>query len=245
VTVFYGREQYLGISKGEVLGTGKILKFGRNPVMASGAREEIWDGTGAYTFPATADITHLHSTDSADTSINIEVEGLDTNYALVVQEKALDAADAQTPVALDTPIRRVFRKKNIDSTDLVGDVHATNAGDTVEYGVITVPFNQTQMAMYTVPAGKTAYLTRYYGMVNKKQTASVEIEVYVRPFGQVFQLKHNGVIASGGDAHWDFSFFPSSPPMKIEEKSDIKIVGIASAAGVDTSAGFDLIIVDN
>ena len=100
------------------------------------------------------------------------------------------------------------------------------------------------MALYTVPAGKTAYLTRYYCMINKKVNASVEVELYVRPFGEVFQLKHNGVIASGGDAHWDFNFFPHSPPMKIDAKSDIRLTGLASAAGVDASAGFDLILVD-
>lgn len=245
MTYFGNSQQFLNIAQDHFDGITQILKFGRNDTMASGVREDVWDGSSIYTWPATADITHIKAAASGDEGLNIEIQGLDTDYALVTQEKALDGTDSSTLVALDTALRRVFRKKVKDSTDATNDIECYNSAGTTLYSRISTPFNQTLMALYTVPAGKTAYLTRYYCMVNKKVNASVEVELYVRPFGEVFQLKHNGVIASGGDAHWDFNFFPHSPPMKIEEKSDIKLTGIASAAGVDSSAGFDLILVDN
>lgn len=245
MTVFYNREQYLGIATGDVTTHSYVLKFGRNTTMPSGTREDVWDGSAIYPWSSTADITHIKADAAGDEGLNIEIQGLDTNYALVVQEKALDGADSSTLVALDTPLRRVFRKKVKDSTDATNAIGCYNSAGTTLYSQITTPFNQTLMSLYTVPADKTAYLTRYYCMINKKTNAAVEVELYVRPFGEVFQLKHNGIIVNGGDAHWDFSFFPSSPPLKIEEKSDIKITGLASAAGVDVSAGFDLILIDN
>ena len=238
-------EELVRIAAGFDDAKSSVLKFGRNQSMSTGVREEIWDGTGVYPYPATADITHIKAVASGDEGLNIEIQGLDINYALVVQTKALDGADSSTLVALDTPLLRVFRKDIDDSTNAVNNIQCLNAAGSVVYSQISTPFNQTLMALYTVPAGVTAYLTRYYCQINKKTNAAIEVEVYVRPFGKVFQLKHNGVIASGGDAHWDFNYLPTSPPLKIEEKSDIKITGLASAAGVDCSAGFDLILIDN
>jgi hypothetical protein len=245
MTYLANREQYLQISRGKVNGHTEVLKFGRNQDLPSGVREDIWDGSAMYPWPSTADITHIHSTDSLDVGVEIEVQGLDVDYNQITQTKALDGADAQTLVALDTPMIRNFRNKNVSGTDLLGNLHTTNAGDSVTYGQITAPFNQTLMALYTVPAGKTAYLTRYYALINKKPNAAADIELYVRPFGQVFQLKHNTNTIDSGSTVVNMPFFPHSPPLKVEEKSDIKITALASAAGVDISAGFDLILVDN
>ena len=245
MTYFGDSQQFLKIAESTFDHIDHILKFGRNNTLASGVREDIWDGSSDYTWPTTADITHIKAAASGDEGLTIEVQGLDTDYAIVTQSVDLDATDSSTLVALTTALRRVFRLKVDDSTDATNNIGCYNSAGTTLYGQITTPFNQSLMALYTVPAGKTAYLTRYYCMINKKVNASIEIELYVRPFGKVFQLKHNGVIASGGDAHWDFNFFPHSPPMVITEKSDIKLTGIASAAGVDSSAGFDLILIDD
>jgi len=245
MTISVTKPYFFSVGQGDEINASSILKFGRNTTIPSGTREDIWDGSSIYPWPATADITHIKSAASGDEGLNIEVQGLDINYALATQEKMLDGADSTTQVALDTALLRVFRMKVKDSTDAASNIECRNVGGGTLYAQITAPFNQTLMAIYTVPAGKTAYLTRYYAEINKKTNAAIEIELYVRPFGEVFQLKHNGIIANGGDAHWDFCFSPNSAPLAISEKSDIKITGLASAAGVDSSAGFDLVMIDN
>lgn len=214
------------------------LKFGRNFNMASGAREEIWDGNSAYTFPSTADITHIKSDDAADTE-NIEIKGLTLAGALVEQSKAVSGTSL---IALDTPLWRIFRMRVDDTTDPAGNIEAYDSTGTTLYAKITNPYNQTLMAVYTVPAGYTGYLFGYYFSMNKKVNASCPIELWFRPQGKVFNLKHVLTTADAGTTMAEKAF---RIPYKIPAMTDVVLRGVASAAGVDVSAGFDLVLKEN
>ena len=64
------------------------------------------------------------------------------------------------------------------------------------------------------------------------------IESYIRPFGGVFNLKR---IVSAFENNF---YFPNRLPFYVDEKSDIEIRAISTAAGAPVSVGFDLILVD-
>ena len=53
------RDFYLEVAKGNIPGHSSINKFGNNPAVATSSTETIWSGSNLYTFPTTADITHL------------------------------------------------------------------------------------------------------------------------------------------------------------------------------------------
>ena len=78
----------LELSKENIPGHSSINKFGRNSNVASGATEEIWDGSAVYTWPSTASITHIRSA----------VDSSPERVTTVARDKSIDPA-ATTPCA--------------------------------------------------------------------------------------------------------------------------------------------------
>jgi len=232
----------LRVSKGEIEGHSIIQKFGQNDNLNTSTYEDIWDGGGTYTYPAdgTAPITHIYST-GADVQ-PIEVQGVDINGSLVIQTITLTGT---TVAALTTPLWRVFRMKNVGVIDIGSGnvVHASNSGKAVSYAQIQNGNNQTLMALYTIPLGKTGYL--YQGTNNLSDVTrgvSASGRVTMRQYGSVFQLKKTFGVSSDGSGFIDV---PNNFPTKIPERTDIRVSAIASANGVVLNTTFEILLIDN
>jgi hypothetical protein len=241
------------ISRGLVNGASWVNKFGENPDITAGSTEDVWDGGGTYSFPDSALITHIsQATDQVGTDggATIEVQGLDANWAQVTQTADLDATNTTTAVELTTPLRRVFRMKCLENIVLADDVSAIgSASPVLTYATIQAGNNQTLMAIYTVPAGKTAYMMQYYvdnATTDSRKPDGVDFKLWTadRAAGYEFQLKHERSIPLAGDG----ITHEFKPPMKITEKTDIKITAtVYGGVGDDghPHAGFDLVLFDN
>ena len=247
------------VSEGNVSGASLVHKFGAAPDFDTGDNEvTIWDGAEdgttweqmVYTYSATADIQYISSENAGDTE-TIEVQGLDTNYDLVTQTKDLTG---QTSATLDTALIRIFRMKNIGSTDLAGHVFCSTttapAGGVPTAAniraMIHVGNNQTEMAVYTVPNGKTAHMRSFYSSTaGASRSAEYSMKLKVRPFGQVFQLKHRWVLI---DDTWVSEHHSYREPQSFPAKTDIEITGqvlTAAITGVNLIAGFDMVLIDD
>ena len=240
----------LQLSRGEIYNHSTINKFGRNTAVASGSKEEIWDGNVAYIWPTTASITHVRAgVDSAITQgAVVEVQGLDADWNLVTQTKALDGTNSTTEVILGTPLRRVFRMKMLDDTAMDQQVWAGDDDFVVAAAsaIIQIGKNQTQMAIYTVPANHTGYIVGYYASHNPLSGSNVtsnDIELWVRDNANSYapQLKHQQGLAD--DGRFQHNFFPY---VKVTEKSDIYLTTTPiTTQAVSVSGGFDIILVKN
>ena len=146
--------QALEAASGNNTGMTSVNKFGRNSAVDIDVQEEIWDGSIAYSFPATALMTSISQTADQATlrGGTIEIQGLDANWDLVVQTATLDASDTTTVVTLTTPLIRCFRMRVLENVVTTSPIRVHNAGETVDYAIISVGNNQTLMAIYTVPA---------------------------------------------------------------------------------------------
>ncbi len=246
----------LAIAEGNVTGKSFIHKFGAaNDFDVSDGFVTVWDGSqdGAafekmlYTYSTTADIDTLSSDNAANTQVT-EIQGLDANYEPVTQTATLNGTSA---VTLATPLIRIFRVKNTNSTDFVGNVFVSVAG-TLTGGVPTAvnlravvvgDNNQTEMALYTIPAGKTGYMRDWYASTaGAKRDASHVIKVIARPFGEVFQLKHKSAIVESGTSYIKHQY---TEPEVFTEKTDIEIRMNTDQDIAAVSAGFDIVLVDN
>jgi hypothetical protein len=235
------------VPSGALRGHSSINKFGRNTAVASGGTEEIWDGSAAYSYPATALMTSISQTADqvAMRGATIEIQGLDANWALVTQNATLDGTLTTTVVTLTTPLIRCFRMKVQANVVSDSPIRVHNAGETQDYAIISIGYNQTQMAVYTTPASTKAYVTNYYAAHNPTvgQTfTSNEIAVWGRDNANSYekQLKHSfGVPADG---HFQHRFYPY---YAFGEKTDIFITSSPVSAAADVSAGFDLILVQD
>ena len=96
---------------------------------------------------------------------------------------------------------------------------------------------QTLMALYTIPAGKTGYMSNAY--VTSAAAKTTTFQMFARPFGKSNNLKFNIDIKDADVNHkWN-------TPLKFDEKTDIWTQAKVDAGTTRVSAGFDLILVDN
>lgn len=252
-------ESGLAIASGDVVDTTFIHKFGEAPDFdyTDGA-VTVWDGAndtllsgGAmkYTYSATADIGTISSSNAGDLQ-PITILGLDANWNEISQTVTLNG---QSDVSLPTPLIRAYRMRNIGTTDFAGAIYLRTNGSAQSGGVPTVANtvraiindgnNQTLMAIYTVPAGKTGYLRTWYASLAGANIAtSYKIRLRARNFGSVFQIKHTSALVEDGTSNIVYHY---TEPEVFAEKTDIAISVQALSAGVtggDVSAGFDLVI---
>ena len=256
-TSSYTGDFMLDIPAGNITGVSSVNKFGRNTSVATSANETVWDGSTIYAatpgFPTSAVITHAWSAvDSAATQgLTIEVQGLDENWAAATDTVTLDGTNSTTAVAFDnaTTMIRVFRMKVIDSTAADQLVRCGDSGKANYYAQIQIDENQTQMAIYTVPANKTAYMTKYYASLNKAGGGGdpdgvLKMYTYDRANNYTYQLKHTLGLDANANSQIEHDF---KPYFKITEKTDIEMYfkNDSGTATADVSAGFDLIVVDD
>jgi len=235
------------IPAGNISGFSSVNKFGQNTAIASGATEEIWDGSATYVFPATALMTKISQTTDqvALRGDTVEVQGLDANWDLTIQNATLDASDTTTAVTLTTALIRCFRMKVLTDTVCDSTIRVHNDAENQDYAIINIGNNQTLMAIYTVPNGKTAYMTCYYAHHNPatgQDPTSNPIKLWAsdRDNSYAKQIKHIVGLPNGdGFQH----FF--SPYTKFTQKTDIYMTASPVGKAADVSAGFDLILVDN
>jgi len=250
----------LSIAQGEVSGTTYIHKFGYAEDFDTGdGAVNIWGGADdagidqmEYVFSTTTNITEVVS-DSASDTFDLEVQGLDVDWALSTQTVTLNG---QTPVSLTTDLRRVFRMKNVNSADNVGHIYATATTTSYTAGVpdnttkvravIHPNNNQTLMAIYTIPAGKTGYMSNFWATTaGANKTSNYVIDLKARPFGKVFNLKNREALSDVGTSHINQPYYI---PEVFAEKTDIMMTADVVASGVTgaaISAGFDIILIDN
>lgn len=248
------------IAKGNVSGTTVVYKFGEagNIDIADGF-VDVWDGanniTGLtktsmdqYTYSTTADIDSLVSSDAGDT-VDIEVHGLDTSYNLVVQTVTLNG---RTRVALGTDLIRVYRMKNVGASVLAGNVFCYVDGSLTAgvpnteidiRAIIQIGNEQTLMTLYTIPNGKTGYISNWYASLSQRKDQNSDVRMFFRTFGGVFQIKHASSLMATGTSHIQHAYvFPLSG---LSGKTDITIRTDTSKNDGSVAAGFDVILVDD
>lgn len=247
----------LAIAKGDVTNHSFIHKFGEAPDFDTGdGVVTLWDGADdsdinqmAYQYSTAADIDSVVSSDAGD-SVDVEIQGLDTSGNLVTQTRTLNG---QTRVALTTDLKRVFRMKNVGSTDLAGHVYcyvdsALTDGvpddPTKVRAVIQGAYNQTLMAIYTIPTGYTGYLRSWYtALAGGSRSSNYIIYLYARPSGGVFQLKHKSALAEDGTSLMRFDYVE---PEVFAAGTDIELrcaIAAASITAASVAGGFDIVLI--
>ena len=243
----------LQVSRGQIAYHYPQFKFGFNPDVDN-ALETVWAQGGLYSYLGTASILTVSSSSTADTSAGtgartVELFGLDADYNEINEIVILTGQD---PVDTDNSYLRINRMIILSAGtggQNAGVVYAgTGAVATGvpanKYATIAIGDNQTLMALWTVPAGHTAYL--YETHVTAACTTSNKLlttTLVARPEGGVFQVKDKfGIQVDGGDIRQVYNF-----PLKFTEKTDIELRSIADAglANVEVSANMDIVYIKN
>jgi len=226
-----------------------IFKFGFNSDI-NGTEETIWDEGAIYAYPAAAIQMKVSSTSTDDTSAGtgartIVVSGLDQNWDEASETVSLNG---QTEVLTTTTFIRVNRAYVATAGSggtaagniYVGTGTVTTGVPATIYAKITLGENQTLMAVWTVPAGYTGYVTR--GSISQGTTFANQYttaRLVIRPFGGVFRTAVKVTLTN------IFIDFPFEIPVPIQEKSDIEVRAFSSGSNNTISSTFTIIYVKN
>lgn len=172
--------QGVDIVDGSVAGTSGVVKFGRNAAVGA-TEEDIWEAGGTYTgFLTAASAVRIRAGgNAADDAAgagtrSIEIEGLDQNWN--VAKETITTAGASASTATTTTFIRVYRVCVVDVGTYTGANTGTISVETTGgalMATVEAGLGQTQMAIYTVPAGKTAYVVSVSIYVDTNKTAQV------------------------------------------------------------------------
>lgn len=225
----------LQVSRNHIPFHQPLFKYGYNPLIVN-ANETVWDVGGLYSYPGgPVAMDVISASAGTDEGVKVTVIGLDADYNEVTQEVTLDSSGE----AVTTELVRVYRAFVSGATAPAGNINISNGGTT--FARITAGENQTLMAVYTVPAGKTFYL--YQGTVSHGTDttgAFMTVRFMVRTFGGVFRTSMKLDVVNNK------IIFPFTYPLRISEKSDLEVRAICSKNQNNAvSATFEGILVKN
>lgn len=146
----------LQVARGQIMGHSTVNIYGYQPSVGT-TFIPIWENATAYTYPVAA--TQMHLAGSNGDTATITINGLNATYEIISENVVLNGTTAVTTVNSYLRINSMFVSVG-SATNPAGVVTLKNLTDTVTYAQINAGVGRTQMALYTVPAGYTFFLSR-------------------------------------------------------------------------------------
>jgi hypothetical protein len=239
----------LQVARGQITGHNNKLISGISGGVGT-STITVWSQNAVYAYLSTASVMKISSTSASDTDAGtgartVSIYGLDANYNQINEIVTLNG---QTAVNTVNSYLRVFHLAVVTAgsgeaaagTIYAGTGAVTSGVPAVIYSVYTTA-NGATATIWTVPAGYTAYITSYAaGYSNASATANGTIYLTVRPFGSVFDTISQLRVSNGVQGWIAFQY-----PLAVDEKSDIEIRAVSSAASSGVTAEFQVVYIKN
>ena len=242
----------LDLSLGRVSGFEAGVKFGRNPDVD--AAEDVWDLGGTYTGQPdsyTPELIEAFSSDANDTSAGtgartIRIFGLKTSTSTDYESEDITLNGATGVDSVNTwwRVNRAYVLTAGSGGGNAGIVTFRAKTTTANvFGEIPTGLNQTTIAAYTVPFGKSFVLRNIRAAITKSggSAASATISFRVREQGGVYRAVRVFDLQTGAmldDAEYAGSVFAAG--------SDIKVrVDAVSTTNLICDASFQFVLVDD
>jgi hypothetical protein len=207
----------LQVARGQINGHENVKLFGYTAALGSTAMGPLWEGLtgsgGNYPYPVSAVVMTLASSSASDTAVSILIDGLGAGFVRQTETVALNGT---TNVNTTKSFLRINRMSTVVG-NAVGNVTAINGGTT--YAKINAGSGDTQMSIFTVPAGYTFYQTSLTAGSNTSVTsgAFIRTRTYTvdNPKGGVITLQAQGVFVQIFDLR-------NTYPIEFPEMHDIQ-----------------------
>jgi hypothetical protein len=206
----------LQVARNQIMGHDHVDLFGYSTAVGSTAMGPLWEGLtgsgGNYPFPASAAQIVVVSSSASDTAVTMLISGLDANFAPITESVALNGTTNVTTVKSFLRINSVVTTAG----NAVGNVTFTSGATVIAR--VNAGIGQTQMSVYTVPAGYTLYLTYFQGDGNTTTTSGAFMNTRLRT-----TLNPSGVVLVSGQATYLTNLTVSyDVPIAVTEKTDFE-----------------------
>ncbi len=216
----------LQVARGQISGHAGIEIFGYSAAIANSATGPMWEGQtqsgGLYTPPSSAAPLVLVSSSASDTTaLSVRIEGCGADFAALTETIALNGT---TNVTTTNSFLRINGMYVTNGTN-VGTITAKISSTT--YAQINAGVGQTQMSIYTVPAGYTFYLsyTQYDAAIGFTSSAYMLAQQYKKDnVSGTITVTHQTVFVQKQET-------PFTSPIAHPEKTDIQFCVKSSAGG--------------
>ena len=232
------KDSPLSIAQGEVSGHSGEHKFGAVPAMSQNQTGTIWD-VNDTNYPwsswSSAGTVSFPTVNAPDNGKKITIVGLDANYNAQSEEITVSSSGAVTST---NSYIRLYRAYVSEGATNVAAIDVQKSSTTVLR--INANMGQTLMAIYTVPAGYTAYLMQ--GTATCQDGADATGNMYVRYEGQdAFRIGHSFEVAGDGGQY----LYKFAIPIRLPEKTDIDVRATVRSNNARITAAFDMILVQD
>ncbi len=238
------------LADGDIDGVSHIEKFGMNLDVDSD-KETIWDGGGIYTYIETAETLTVTSDSIEDAPAGsgariVEIQGMNQAGEVVVE-----TVDVGTTTI--GAFKRVFRVKILTAGSSgvnEGTISITSDDTSTVLAIIGIDGTgsnaagrgQTFMAQYTIPAGKTGYITQWTVGAGKQNTDAIAMLMTRDP-------------DAPGDGSWNARDIITvsattyaknyNIPIVVNECDDIEVRAYSTTNNSLVSSSFCVILIDN
>lgn len=236
----------LRVALGNVGGMSGVRVVGYNAAVPT-SEDTIWTlNTVAPNWAATATIAKLSSADANDDSpdgtgaLTVSITGLDLNGRILTETAALNG---QTAVTLANTYWRINEFKVLTAGSggvnagilYLGSGTVTSGVPAVKNSAIGAGLNKALSAIYTVPGGYQAAITK----LRWEASAAGQVRLYTREYGAtVFTLQRETVVTAtvwGAEIAFDV-------PIVVGARGDIVVRGLAAADTIKMSAEADVLL---
>lgn len=233
---------YLAISRQEITNYASGNKAGHNQDVDIGSEDIIGQG-GDYTPPTVARIHNIASSNANDTSAGTGAKTVSINGILADYTEANETITMNGTSNVATTNSYIFinrmRVETVGSVGTnVGVITATAQTDNTISAQIDTGYGQAALGVYLVPANKTMYLFKFGGSMIG--SGSVGLRLMTRNFGGAWTIRNNLALNLNGTTHAERSY---TMPLRITEKTYVKIRATASANNTDVSCFFDYLLI--
>jgi hypothetical protein len=226
---------FYDIAEGNVSGHEAVRIFGHNDDVGT-AWEVLSHNGGVQYYVSSAEVLQFSSSDGDDAdgdtgARTVYIEGLDASYAIQSETVTLTGAtDAPTASSyLRVHFIRVLTAGATGANEGIISVKDNAATNTIM--TIAIGDNESHCAIYTVPSGKTLYLTHWIS--SESSNKGSDLGLWIRPFGGLWYNKRElPTLSNVLDLNINF-------PLGIAEKTDIEFRAMGVLAGANIGGGFE------
>jgi hypothetical protein len=237
----------LAIARGTHANYEGVKVSGRNPDLDTAAAEDIWEApTTLWVAPTTARLHDIASDDVNDTAagsgaMTVLVEGLDASGVEQSETITMSGLLAVATTNTYSMVHRLTVATAGSGGANAGTISATAQTDSTITAQIAPGNNRSQMAIYKVPASKTAYVTRIWGSNGVSAGGHGELQLWAQD--------------TGTDKPWYLVKSLGATDQAIEQRLSEPLAFVtltllklrspaASANNTPIVGGFDLVLVD-
>ena len=235
----------LQVSRGQITGHERFCPFGFNSAVGTSA-ETMWTAGATYTFPSTATALTVVSSSTDDDGSpagtgarTVTIVGLDANYAEVSETVTMNGTTNVTTTQTFLRVNEAYVATCGSTGSNVGAITIANTTP-VTLAEIVATAGISQQCVYTVPAGKTAFITRYMVSSYNSATTGSAAQIWFKPYGGANMLATTVRIPGTGAFSCEADY-----PFPVTEKADIEMRGVTYSGSANMSGQLQMVIIKN